>query len=136
MSERKLADHCYTCNSEEVFEETYGWKGEELALSLCPNCRKLNDWELPKQLQNYGDEGEENQELFEEVAEYAEQDAKSMMIAKGLWFQIHISRFAEERLPEKIIEDLKEIANLLMGALDMQDCYIGISGKGVNFQVV
>ena len=133
MNEKKLADSCYTCKSEEIFEEVYNWKGQELTLSICPVCRLLNDWELPDNLQDFG---AEDQEEFDELSEYAKNEAKKKLIKKGLWFHVHVSRFAEERLGEELLTNLKSRVLELMCVLNTQDCYIGISGMGIKIQVV
>ena len=132
-NEKKLADTCYTCQSEEVFEIDSLFKEKKVTLSICPNCRMLNDWELPKELL---DENSEitDEDLAEEVQEWAEKQAKQTLIEKDLWYLIKFSRNAEanlESFKERLIEKLKELAEVL----DMQDIYIGIRGKGINIEI-
>ena len=122
---KKLADACYTCQSEEVFEVEVTFKEkQQLTLSICPICRMLNDWELPKEVR---DENGEiiDEELANETYEWAETQAKRILLGKELWHLIKFSRNAEANLEnhkEALIEKLKELANIL----DMQNIYVGI----------
>ena len=133
MLAKKLSDNCFTCNSEEVFEIDSMFKEEKLTISICPNCRMLNDWELPKELL---DENSEitDEELAEEVHKWAEKQAKQTLIEKDLWYLIKFSRNAEANLElfkERLIEKLKELAEVL----DMQDIYVGIRGKAISIEI-
>jgi hypothetical protein len=134
LKEKKLADSCYTCKSEEVFEGDYTFKGEQLTLSICPICRVLNDWELPKGLLDKDNEIMD-EDLNDEVAEWARNEAKVTLINKDLWYRITFSRKAEASLVWINKEELNYKAKELAELLGMRNVAIGIHGNRVSVQI-
>ena len=82
---RELQSSCNECSYEFTIEEKRDYKGELLAVSVCPVCHAV-DWMLPKDYYENEDE-----ETLDATQEWAKKEAIKILKERSIYYDIHFS---------------------------------------------
>ncbi len=123
---RELLETCHDCSFEEIIEEKRDYKGELLAVSVCPVCHCF-DWILPEDWIN-----EEDDETLELTREWAEQESMKMLKERNIYYDIHFSEASKLILYEENIDSIRQKTLELCKILDTNKANIGKHGQGIK----
>jgi len=84
---RELEETCPLCHAE-LIEEKREYKGESLAVAVCPSCHYL-DWIVPESEMGIDAEYDLPSQAW------AEEQAENVLREHDLWFNIHYSEVLE-----------------------------------------
>ncbi len=131
---RELQENCHDCSYEGTIEEKRDYKGELLAVSVCPVCHSF-DWMPPK------DWDEEDDEALCLTGEWAEDESQKMLKKHKLFYKIEFSKPAKQLLKKygpgltdeikKPIIELCDLFNIRYARVTQQRRRISID-LGVN----
>ncbi len=122
---RELNEECNDCGYEPVIEEKRDYKGEPLAVSVCPICHCF-DWMLPL------DWDEEDNETLELTGEWAEHESIKILKERNIYYDIHFSDASELVLHEKDIDEIRIKTLELCKILNTNKANIGKHGQGIK----
>ncbi len=123
---RELLETCHDCSFEEIIEEKRDYKGELLAVSVCPICH-CYDWILPEEWD------EEDDETFDLTSEWAKEESQKILKEHKLFYKIEFSEPArllliEYDLTDKIRKPIIELCDLF----NIHYAYLNQHRKGIK----
>lgn len=124
--ERELESQCLECDYEGTIEEKRDYKGELLAVSVCPVCHFCN-WMLPKDWYD-----EEDDETLDLTQEWAEKESIKILKERNIYYDIHFSEASELILYEENVDDIRQKTLELCKILNTNKANIGKQGHGIR----
>lgn len=124
---RELQEKCLECSYDGIIEEKRDYKGELLAVAVCPVCHCF-DWILPEDW--YEKEDEETRDL---TREWAEQESIKILKEHKLFYDIAFSEPAKQLLKELDLTDkIKKPIIELCDLFNIHYAYVNQHRKGIK----
>uniref|UniRef100_A0A6M3M970 Uncharacterized protein n=1 Tax=viral metagenome TaxID=1070528 RepID=A0A6M3M970_9ZZZZ len=126
---RELQEKCLECSYEETIEEKRDYKGELLAVAVCPVCH-FYDWMLPK------DWDEEDYETLDLTNEWAKEESQKMLKEHDLFYKIEFSEPAKQLLVESdLMDKIKKPIRELCDLFNIHYAYVNQHRKGIKIRL-
>ncbi len=123
---RELLETCHDCSFEEIIEEKRDYKGELLAVAVCPVCHFYN-WILPEEWD------EEDEETFDLTSEWAEEESQKILKEHDLFYKIAFSKPAMQLLIElDLMDKIKAPIMELCDIFNVHYAYVNRYQKGIQ----
>jgi len=126
---RELHETCNECSFEGIIEEKRDYKGELLAVAVCPVCH-CYDWMLPKEWD------EEDNETLDLTSEWAKDESQKILKERNIFYKIQFSRPAKQILIEyELTDKIKKPIIELCELFDTNYAYVNQHRKGVKISL-
>ncbi len=127
---RELQEECHGCSYEGTIEEKRDYKGELLAVSVCPVCH-VHDWMLPKDWYD-----EEDDETLDLTNEWAKEESQKILKEYNLFYQIQFSEPAKILLTElDLMDEIKKPIIELCDVFNIHYAYVNQYRKGIKISL-
>lgn len=127
---RELESQCLECDYEGTIEEKRDYKGELLAVSVCPVCHFCN-WMLPKDWYD-----EEDDETLDLTNEWAKEESQKMLKEHNLFYKIVFSEPAKILLTElDLMDEIKKPIIELCDLFDIHYAYVNQYRQGIKISL-
>ncbi len=124
---REFQSQCSECPFEGTIEEKRDYKGELLAVAVCPVCH-FYDWMLPK------DWDEEDEETLDLTQEWAKQESIKILKERSIYYDIHFSEASKLILLEENIDEIRHTMLELCKILNTNKVTIGKHRHGIRIE--